>query len=56
MQSRPPNLRGPRQVLWPFPRTIRPVRPATAVVILVLLAAIAVAGLVQLWVLFSPPG
>jgi hypothetical protein len=31
------------------------VRPATAIVILILLAIIAVAGVIQLWVLFSPP-
>jgi hypothetical protein len=31
------------------------VRPATAIVIVVLLAIIAVAGLIQLWLIFSPP-
>lgn len=32
------------------------VRPATAIVILVLLAIIAVAGVIQLWLIYSPPG
>lgn len=32
------------------------VRPATAIIILILLAIIAVAGIIQLWVIFSPPG
>lgn len=32
------------------------VRPATAIIILILLMIIAVAGVIQLWVLFSPPG
>jgi hypothetical protein len=30
------------------------VRPGTAIVILVLLAIIAIAGIVQLWIIFSP--
>jgi hypothetical protein len=32
----------------------RMVRPGTAIVILVLLAIIAIAGIVQLWIIFSP--
>lgn len=34
----------------------RHVRPATAIILLILLVLIAVTGLIQLWVLFSPPG
>jgi hypothetical protein len=34
----------------------RGVRPATAIVVLILLAAIAITGVVQLWLIFSPPG
>jgi hypothetical protein len=30
------------------------VRPGTAIVILLLLAIIAIAGIVQLWIIFSP--
>jgi hypothetical protein len=30
-------------------------RPATAIVLLILLAVIAVAGIIQLWVIFFPP-
>jgi hypothetical protein len=33
----------------------RLVRPATAIVILILLAIIAVAGIIQLWLIYSPP-
>jgi hypothetical protein len=32
-----------------------PIRPATAIIIIILLAVIAIAGLVQLWLIFSPP-
>jgi hypothetical protein len=32
------------------------VRPATAIVILILLAIIAIAGIIQLWLIFSAPG
>jgi hypothetical protein len=32
------------------------VRPATAIAIAVLLAIIAVAGVIQLWLIFSQPG
>jgi hypothetical protein len=32
------------------------VRPATAIIIVILLAVIAVAGLIQLWLIFSQPG
>ena len=32
------------------------VRPATAVVILILLGIIAIAGIIQLWLIYSPPG
>jgi hypothetical protein len=32
------------------------VRPATAIVLLILLAIIAVAGIVQLWIIYSPSG
>jgi hypothetical protein len=31
------------------------VRPATAIVLLILLAVITVAGIVQLWLIFFPP-
>ena len=31
------------------------VRPATAIVILILLGIIAIAGLIQLWLIYSPP-
>ncbi len=31
-------------------------RPATAIVLLVLLALIVIAGVVQLWLIFFPPG
>jgi hypothetical protein len=31
------------------------VRPATAIVLLILLALIVIAGAVQLWLIFSPP-
>jgi hypothetical protein len=31
------------------------VRPATAIVIFVLLAIIAIAGVIQLWLIYSPP-
>jgi hypothetical protein len=34
----------------------RRVRPATAIVILILLVIIAIAGIIQLWLIFSPPG
>jgi hypothetical protein len=30
-------------------------RPATAIVILILLAIIAIAGVIQLWLIYSPP-
>jgi hypothetical protein len=33
----------------------RQVRPATAIAILILLLIIAVAGVIQLWMIFSPP-
>jgi hypothetical protein len=32
------------------------VRPATAIVVMILLAVIAVAGIIQLWLIFFPPG
>lgn len=34
----------------------RRVRPATAIVILILLAIIAIAGIIQLWLIYSAPG
>ena len=32
------------------------VRPATAIVILILLGIIAIAGIIQLWLIYSPSG